>query len=96
MVERPGLQDLLDHHVLLVIPMAPQEDTHEDDDLDNWKVAMPLAFKAIREDAKQKNRKQGTVTCPRCGGELGYSISSYNGHIHGQCNTTRGCLSWMM
>jgi len=31
--------------------MAPQEDTHEDDDLDNWKVAMPLAFKAIREDA---------------------------------------------
>ena len=30
------------------------------------------------------------------GGELGYSISSYNGHIHGQCNTTRGCLSWMM
>lgn len=31
MVERPGVQDLLDHHVLLVIPMAPQEDTHEDD-----------------------------------------------------------------
>lgn len=66
MVERPGVQDLLDHHVLLVIPMAPQEDTHEDDDLDNWKVAMPLAFKAIREDAKQKNRRQGTVTCPCC------------------------------
>ena len=51
---------------------------------------------AIREDAAAKNRKQGTVVCPRCGGELGYSISSYNGHIHGQCNTTRGCLSWMM
>jgi hypothetical protein len=68
----------------------------DDDDLDDWKVTMPKAFQAIREDAKEKNRKQGTIVCPKCGGELGYSISSYNGHIHGQCNTTRGCLSWMI
>jgi len=50
------------------------------------------AIKAIRADAKEKDRKQGTVVCPKCKGELGYSISSYNGHIHGRCNTTRGCL----
>ena len=63
---------------------------------DDWKVIYSKAFAAIHADAAEKNRKQGTVTCPKCGGELGYSISGYNGHIHGQCNTTRGCLSWMM
>lgn len=68
----------------------------DNNDLDDWKVQMPKAFQAIRADAKEKNRQRGTVKCPRCGGELGYAISTYNGHIHGQCNTTRGCLSWMM
>jgi ssDNA-binding Zn-finger/Zn-ribbon topoisomerase 1 len=54
------------------------------------------AIKAIRADAADRKRSQGVVVCPKCGGELGYSISGYNGHIHGRCNTTRGCLAWMM
>ena len=38
---------------------------------------------------------RGEMPCPvECGGTLHYSISGYNGHIHGGC-TTDGCASWM-
>ena len=36
----------------------------------------------------------GEINCPKCGGVLRYRISSYNGHIHGQCEKV-GCLAWM-
>lgn len=34
------------------------------------------------------------VDCPACGGRLHLSISAYNGHVHGYCET-EGCVSWM-
>ena len=34
------------------------------------------------------------VECPACKGRLHLSISAYNGHIHGHCETV-GCVSWM-
>ncbi|HLX18407.1 MAG TPA: hypothetical protein VKS24_24730 [Bradyrhizobium sp.] len=34
------------------------------------------------------------VECPACKGRLHLSISAYNGHIHGKCET-EGCVSWM-
>lgn len=34
------------------------------------------------------------VECPACKGRLHLSISSYNGHVHGRCETA-GCVSWM-
>ena len=34
------------------------------------------------------------VECPACKGRLHLSISGYNGHVHGRCETT-GCVSWM-
>ena len=34
------------------------------------------------------------VECPACNGKLHLSISSYNGHVHGKCETA-GCVSWM-
>lgn len=34
------------------------------------------------------------VECPACNGKLHLSISSYNGHVHGKCETS-GCVSWM-
>lgn len=37
----------------------------------------------------------GHIKCPKCGGRLDYSISGYNNHIHGKCETD-GCLGWMM
>lgn len=35
-----------------------------------------------------------SVECPACRGKLHLSISSYNGHVHGHCET-EGCVSWM-
>lgn len=35
-----------------------------------------------------------TVECPVCNGKLRLSISSYNSHVHGKCETP-GCVSWM-
>jgi hypothetical protein len=37
---------------------------------------------------------QEVVECPGCGGRLHLSISGYNGHVHGHCETA-GCVSWM-
>lgn len=34
------------------------------------------------------------VECPACKGRLHLSISSYNGRVHGKCETA-GCVSWM-
>jgi hypothetical protein len=34
------------------------------------------------------------VECPACQGRLHLSISSYNGHVHGRCETP-DCVSWM-
>jgi hypothetical protein len=36
---------------------------------------------------------EGDVVCPKCGGKLEYSVSSYNGATKGKCRTT-GCLVW--
>lgn len=45
-------------------------------------------------DAKGKWGVSGTIRCPECGGNLLYSISALNGHLHGHCETP-GCLKWM-
>jgi len=36
----------------------------------------------------------GTVECPVCKGKLWMTHSSYNGHVHGKCET-KGCVAWM-
>lgn len=38
---------------------------------------------------------RGTAICPKCQGDLMYSVASLNGHIWGKCKT-KGCLAWMM
>lgn len=45
---------------------------------------------------KEYKRRSGHVirVCPNCGGNLHMSISSYNGHVHGKCETA-GCVEWM-
>jgi hypothetical protein len=47
----------------------------------------------IRKEYKGRSGN-GTITCPCCGGNLHWSISGYNGHMHGRCETA-GCVSWM-
>ena len=45
-------------------------------------------------DAHKGQSAQEVVDCPACKGRLHLSISSYNGHVHGRCETV-GCVSWM-
>lgn len=53
------------------------------------------ALKAIHAKHGKARGLASTMPCPNnCGGTLHYSISGYNGHIHGKC-TTKGCCSWM-
>jgi len=55
--------------------------------------AAPTILK-IRAENKGKSA-QGTVSCPVCEtGTLHWSISGYNGHMHGRCTTPK-CLNWM-
>lgn len=52
------------------------------------------ALYKIREVNGKKRGVSGVIDCPKCHGKLHYSISSYNGHIHGKCET-QGCVSWV-
>ena len=38
--------------------------------------------------------KQEVIECPVCKGRLHLSQSSYNGHVHGKCET-QNCVAWM-
>jgi hypothetical protein len=43
---------------------------------------------------KQPIGKSEVIECPACKGRLHLSQSSYNGHVHGKCET-KDCVSWM-
>lgn len=47
----------------------------------------------IRKETKGKRGITGVIPCPKCGGTLNFTVSSYNGHVHGRCQT-EGCLAW--
>ena len=56
---------------------------------------MRVVFEAILPWRNSLPRgKQTVVDCPICKGKLHLSQSSYNGHVHGQCETN-GCVEWM-
>jgi hypothetical protein len=57
------------------------------------------AMDAAYQDAKAKGFRKGSggtglIPCPICGGNLRYSVASYNGHMHGKCEAD-GCVAWM-
>jgi hypothetical protein len=43
---------------------------------------------------KEPIGKAEVIECPACKGRLHLRQSSYNGHVHGHCET-EGCVSWM-
>ena len=47
-----------------------------------------------RVKPKPAQDRRGVVECPICNGKLHLSQSSYNGHVHGKCETA-DCVSWM-
>lgn len=57
---------------------------------------LTLVMHAIVPWRKANKGRSATeiIACPACKGALHLSISSYNGHVHGRCETT-DCVSWM-
>lgn len=56
-------------------------------------VKVMKGIKPWREKHLGKSHSE-VVECPGCKGRLHLSISSYNGHVHGRCETD-GCVAWM-
>lgn len=61
--------------------------------MDRLKLALSAAS-AWRTKGRPTHSRAETITCPACGGKLHLSQLSYNGHVHGRCETP-GCVSWM-
>jgi hypothetical protein len=59
--------------------------------LDQMALVSPLV---IEWRNREPIGKRETVDCPVCQGRLHLSQSSYNGHVHGKCET-KGCVSFM-
>lgn len=59
--------------------------------MERMSIVMPVV-NAWRD--KKPFGKQEVIECPKCKGRLHLSQSSYNGHVHGQCET-KDCVSWM-
>lgn len=56
-------------------------------------VVMPVVSK-WRVKPKPASDRREVIECPKCKGQLHLSQSSYNGHVHGRCET-EGCVAWM-
>jgi hypothetical protein len=59
--------------------------------LNRLRVVMPVVAEWRKKPPKGKAE---VIECPMCKGRLHLSQSSYNGHVHGKCET-EGCVSWM-
>jgi hypothetical protein len=63
-------------------------------------VAATINARAVcSKNAKERgygkgNGGSGQVVCPSCSGALRYTVSAYNGHMHGRC-MKEGCVQWM-
>ncbi|TXM96796.1 hypothetical protein FV242_33025 [Methylobacterium sp. WL64] len=51
-------------------------------------------MRRVFEAISAQDGDSGTVECPECKGRLSWARDSFNGHLHGQCETD-GCLRWM-
>ena len=61
--------------------------------MDRMEIVMPVVSK-WRIKPKPKQDRREVIECPKCKGRLHLSQSSYNGHVHGSCET-EGCVRWM-
>jgi hypothetical protein len=61
--------------------------------MEKTRAALKVAS-AWRVRPKPVCDRSETVECPVCNGRLHLTQSSYNGHVHGACDTP-GCVRWM-
>jgi hypothetical protein len=65
------------------------------DSIERHRKQMTLVFPVVKEwRAKLPFGKREIIECPACKGKLHLSQSSYNGHVHGKCETP-DCVAWM-
>lgn len=65
------------------------------DSIARWMERMAIAMPVVSAwRAEPPVGKSEIIECPVCKGRLHLSQSSYNGHVHGHCET-KDCLSWM-
>lgn len=62
--------------------------------LERMEIVMPVVAKWRSWTERNRVSKQEVIECPKCKGRLHLSQSSYNGHVHGHCET-EGCVRWM-
>lgn len=60
--------------------------------INRMRIVMPIVKEWRNKSAPFG--KQEIIECPICKGRLHLSQSSYNGHVHGCCET-KDCVSWM-
>jgi len=74
---------------------TPEEEAAEEASMEAAMERFRKVMPTVSEWRKKPPRgKQEVIECPACKGRLHLSQSSYNGHVHGQCET-EGCVSWM-
>lgn len=61
--------------------------------MERMAIVMPMV-NAWRNKPKPAIDRREVIECPKRKGKLHLSQSSYNGHVHGHCET-EGCVSWM-
>ncbi len=61
--------------------------------MERMSIVMPVVS-AWRVKPKPQRDRREVIECPKCKGRLHLSQSSYNGHVHGHCET-KNCVSWM-
>lgn len=93
----------IDRHGHEVIPcgryIEPSDDEVLQHQLDS-EASMRNLLTAIQVSSAWRVKPKPTVSrhevveCPVCKGRLHLSQSSYNGHVHGKCETPK-CVAWM-
>ena len=65
----------------------------QNDWVSKHRAAIKEAYKWKVKPKPDQDRNE-VIECPMCKGKLHMFQSSYNGHIHGKCET-ENCLFWM-
>ena len=64
------------------------------DSMEKSMTRMTVVMPVVSEWRKKPFGKQEVIECPVCKGKLHLSQSSYNGHVHGKCETPN-CVACM-
>lgn len=81
---------------MIELPTQEQCDQAEADTKKAWDRTL-LGLKVAGEwrvKGKPAQDRHEVRECPACKGKLHLTQSSYNGHVHGKCETEK-CISWM-